>query len=227
MTTLWDREPELRELDETLDEGGILLVEGDASAGLAARPVLLGHSMGGMVALVAAQEHGDLLGGVVAIDTPVRALTPEDQAARRRTAFGPLRVYPDRDRAIRFFRTVPAQEGEPYVLRHIAEHSLRAVEGGWSWKFDPRVFLRDGLAPDDLDIPGCRVALFRAEHGLMPAAMGEAVRDRLGRGVPVIEIPAAAHHVMIDSPLALVTGLRTLLGDWRHSRATAASEVPG
>ena len=41
--------------------------------------------------------------------------------------------------------------------------------------------------------------------------------DRLGRAAPVIEIPAAGHHVMLDEPLALVTGIRTLLSDWDHS----------
>ncbi|WP_269322895.1 alpha/beta hydrolase [Pseudonocardia halophobica] len=203
---------------------GEALAVADA-AGLAPLPVILGHSMGGMVALIAAQEFGDRLGGAVAIDTPVREMPPEDKAARQRRAFGPLRVYAERERAIRHFRTVPPQDGEPYVLAHIAEHSLRAVEGGWSWKFDPRVFARNPLTPDDLDIPGCRVALFRAEHGLMPKHMGEMVSDRLGRGVPVVEIPAAAHHVMIDSPIALVTGLRTLLADWRHSRAATPGEV--
>jgi pimeloyl-ACP methyl ester carboxylesterase len=75
------------------------------------------------------------------------------------------------------------------------------------------------MAPADLAVPGCRVALFRAEHGLVPADMGEMIVDRLGNGVPLIEIPTAAHHVMVDHPLALVTGLRALLADWRHSRA--------
>jgi pimeloyl-ACP methyl ester carboxylesterase len=209
----------------TLRQWAVEAVAMAGAAGLGPLPVILGHSMGGMVALIAAQEFGARLGGAVAIDSPVREMAPEDRAARQRRAFGPLRVYADRDRAIRHFRTVPAQDGEPYVLAHIAEHSLRAVEGGWSWKFDPRVFLRDGLTPDDLDIPGCRVALFRAEHGLMPKDMGEVVSDRLGRGVPVVEIPAAAHHVMIDSPIALVTGLRTLLADWRHSRAATPGDV--
>jgi pimeloyl-ACP methyl ester carboxylesterase len=195
-----------------------------AAAGAGPAPVVIGHSMGGMVALTAAQLFGERLGGVVAVDTPVRVQTPEETAAREKRAFGPLRVYPSKAEAVARFRTVPAQEGElPYVLAHIAEHSLREVEGGWCWKFDPAVFRRSALAPGDLDVPGCRVGLFRAEHGLVPADMGEMIVDRLGRGVPLVEIPTAAHHVMIDQPLALVTGLRALLADWRHSRAERPS----
>ncbi len=190
------------------------------ASGTGPMPVVIGHSMGGMVALVAAQRHGEQLAGAVVVDTPVREQTPEETAARERRAFGPLRVYPTREDALSHFRLVPDQDSElPYVVRHIAEHSLRPVEGGWSWKFDPAMFARTAMAPGDLAVPGCRVALFRAEHGLVPADMGEMIVDRLGRGVPLIEIPTAAHHVMVDEPIALVTGLRALLADWRHSRA--------
>jgi hypothetical protein len=41
--------------------------------------------------------------------------------------------------------------------------------------------------------------------------------ELLGRVAPVIEIPEAYHHIMLDQPLLLVAGLRTLLADWEHS----------
>ena len=41
--------------------------------------------------------------------------------------------------------------------------------------------------------------------------------DLLGRVAPVIEIPEAYHHMMLDQPLLLVTALRALLADWEHS----------
>ena len=41
--------------------------------------------------------------------------------------------------------------------------------------------------------------------------------DGLGRLAPHIEIPAAGHHIMLDQPIAMVTGIRTLLSDWDHS----------
>ena len=37
------------------------------------------------------------------------------------------------------------------------------------------------------------------------------------RVAPVIEIPVAGHHIMLDQPVALVAALRTLLADWDHS----------
>jgi pimeloyl-ACP methyl ester carboxylesterase len=41
--------------------------------------------------------------------------------------------------------------------------------------------------------------------------------DDLGRNAPVIEIPQAGHHAMLDQPLLLLTAVRTLLADWDHS----------
>jgi pimeloyl-ACP methyl ester carboxylesterase len=32
--------------------------------------------------------------------------------------------------------------------------------------------------------------------------------------LPVVDLPDAGHHPMLDQPLALVTGLRTLLALW-------------
>lgn len=186
--------------------------------GIGHEPVVVGHSMGGMVALAAALRFGGHLRGVAAIDSPVRARPPEERAARDRRAFGPLRTYPTREQACAHFRLVPEQLGAlPFVQEHIAATSVREVEGGWAWKFDPAIFAGIGLEPAQLATVDCRVALFRAEQGLVPAEMGDMIVDRMGRVVPVVEIPAAGHHVMLDQPLALVTGLRTLLADWRHS----------
>ncbi len=141
-------------------------------------------------------------------------------AARDQRAFGPLRVYPTREAAIARFHPIPDQPALPYVVAHVAATSIRAVEGrdrGWSWKFDPRVFGRPPLTPKLLTRLDCRVALFRAEHGIVNPETSELMYDRLGRRAPLIQIPAAGHHVMLDHPIALVTGLRTLLADWDHS----------
>jgi pimeloyl-ACP methyl ester carboxylesterase len=206
----------------TLDlwAGEVLAVA--AEAGIAGPPTVVGHSMGGFVALRAAGLYGARLAGVVAIDSPVRDITPEERAARDQRAFGPLRVYPTAGEMIARFHPIPDQPGLPYIVDHIARTSIRPVDGGWSWKFDPRIFARQPLSPDLLTRLDCRVALFRAEHGILSAQMSEVMYDRLGRLAPVIEIPAAGHHVMLDQPLAVVTGVRTLLSDWDHSLPSTA-----
>jgi pimeloyl-ACP methyl ester carboxylesterase len=193
----------------------VLAVAG--AAGIAGPPVVIGHSMGGFVALRVAGMFGTKLEGVVVIDSPVRDITPEERAARDQRAFGPLRVYPSRESVIARFRPIPDQPGQPYVVAHVAATSIRETGDGWSWKFDPRVFGRNPLTPALLTRLDCRVALFYAEHGIVSPQTSELMYDRLGRRAPLIEIPAARHHVMLDHPIALVTGIRTLLSDWDHS----------
>lgn len=188
-----------------------------ADAGITEPPVVIGHSMGGFVALRLASLAGSQLEGVVVIDAPVRDMAPEEHAALERRAFGPLRVYPSRESILARFRPIPDQPTLDYITSHVAATSVRAADGGWTWKFDPRIFGRPPLHPALLTRLDCRVALFRAEHGIMSAEMSEVMYDRLGRVAPLIEIPAAGHHVMLDQPIALAAAIRTLLSDWDHS----------
>jgi len=63
----------------------------------------------------------------------------------------------------------------------------------------------------------CRFALLRSEDGLVTTDIGHSMYEELGRVAPVIEVPEAGHHPMLDQPLLLLTALRTLLADWDHS----------
>jgi pimeloyl-ACP methyl ester carboxylesterase len=201
----------------SLDTWAAEVIGVSEAAGIARPPVVIGHSMGGFVALWTATLYGGRLAGAVAVDSPVKEPTPEESAARAGLSFGPPPVYSTLEVAMSRFHPVPDQPVLDYIAAHIARHSLRPVDGGWSWKFDPRVFRRGYLTPQLLDRLECRVALFRGERGILSQQISDVMYDRLGRAAAVIEIPDAGHHVMLDQPLALVTGLRTLLSDWDHS----------
>jgi pimeloyl-ACP methyl ester carboxylesterase len=192
-----------------------------AHAGITAPPVVIGHSMGGFVTLRAAGMFGAAMEGAVVIDSPVRVITPEEAAAREKVAFGELRVYPTREAILARFHPVPDQPVLGYIADHVAATSIRRADGGWTWKFDPRIFASD-RPRDLLTRLDCRVALLHAEHGMVTAEMSEVMYDRLGRVAPVIEVPAAGHHVMLDQPIALVAVIRTLLSDWDHSLPATA-----
>ncbi|MDV7357274.1 alpha/beta hydrolase [Rhodococcus oxybenzonivorans] len=184
-------------------------------AGISGPPVFVGHSMGGMVSYVAAQLFGEDLAGVQLIDSPIRAQTPEEEAARQQRAFGPKKVYPSKADALAHFRFVPPQESAvPAVRDHVAETSMQGVEGGWSWKFDPAFFARSGSDRLVAAEPRCRIAYFRAENGIVDEEMMKTIRARFGPTALVTDIPDAGHHVMIDQPLALVVGIRTVLASW-------------
>lgn len=199
------------------------VVAAAAAGGIDGPPVVIGHSMGGFVTIATAALHPEHLAGVVVCDSPVTKPDPEIDAARVGDAFGRPKVYPTRDEALARFRTVPAQHHYlDYVMRHVAEHSLREVPGGWSWKFDHTVFSTFTANPRAIARPylpqvRSRFALLRSEHGLVTADIGDYMYELLGRTAPVIELPEAGHHAMLDQPLVLLTALRTLLADWDHS----------
>lgn len=183
------------------------------------RPVVIGHSMGGFVTIATAALNPDALAGIVVLDSPVIREDPEVEAARVSNVFRAPKVYADREEMVARYRTIPGQDHyEPYILDHVARHSIMEVEGGYTWKFDARVFSPwRNVITDLLPLVNCRVALFRAEHGLVTPDIGDFMYEQLGRIAPVVEIPEAGHHMMLDQPLLLLTALRTLLADWEHS----------
>jgi pimeloyl-ACP methyl ester carboxylesterase len=102
----------------------------------------------------------------------------------------------------------------------VARHSLKKVEGGFTWKFDPFIWqdFSIGDTATRLKATKCRIVIFRgAESILMPPEIGEYKFNLLGRAAPLVTIPEARHHVMLDQPLAFVSALNALLADWNHS----------
>jgi pimeloyl-ACP methyl ester carboxylesterase len=193
-----------------------------ADAGIAS-PIVVGHSMGGFVTIATAALHPDALAGAVIVDSPVFEADAEVTAARSQQSFATPRTYGSVEEVLARFRTIPPQERYlDYVIDHVARRSLIQVEGGWQWKFDDNFWHAMGGSPRTSALPylsriSCRVALFRCEEGLVDLDIGRFMFDEMGRSLPVVELPTAGHHPMLDTPLILITALRTLLADWIHS----------
>jgi pimeloyl-ACP methyl ester carboxylesterase len=82
------------------------------------------------------------------------------------------------------------------------------------------VFVRmsNDLMSDYLSSVRCRIALMRGEHSkVVPPETGEYMFELLDRNAPLVEIPEAHHHLILDQPLAFIAALRALLSDWEHS----------
>jgi pimeloyl-ACP methyl ester carboxylesterase len=177
------------------------------------RPVVLGHSMGGWVALTTGVEHPEAVSAVAVIDSPLDRQPPEEErlAERRR----PHRPYPTVEEAMTRFRTLPPQDVVlPYVRDHVARGSLCQENDGWTWKFDPQLWGQRPLLAQLLPQLRCPVALFRCEKGLVSPTMAAEMAELVRGSLPVVDLPDAGHHPMLDQPLALVTGVRTLLAVW-------------
>ena len=189
-------------------------------AGFPGPPVIVGHSLGGMVTIQTAATFGDHLAGAVIVDAPVRRPAPEEEEGRSGRAFRSPGVYDTEAQALSHFRLVPPQPASnTYIIDWIAKHSIHETPAGWTWKFDPALF-RETIVPlrDQLASVRCRVALFTGELSVVvPPDTAEYMYELMGRVAPVIPIPDAHHHLTLDQPLAFVAALRTLLADWNHS----------
>ena len=183
-------------------------------------PVVVGHSLGGLITIYTAARFGAELAGAVIVDSPVRRPDPESEEGVRGRAFRSPGTYPDLGTALGHFRLVPPQPCDNgYILDFIGRNSLRETAAGWTWKFDPNLFAQALVSMrDDLPNVNCRVALMRGERSVVvPDDVAEYMYDLMGRSAPVVSIPEAHHHLILDQPLAFVASLRTLLADWDHS----------
>lgn len=194
------------------------------ATGLGPQPYVVGHSFGGYVALQTAHFFGDRMGGVIFNDFTVRP--PEDyvewglRAEREgRTEPRRLRVYADREEAIGRFRLVPDQPPlHAEVHRWLAEHALKQVEGGWTWKFDPALFDHLEMGADQLErfarLP-CRSAVILGEHSADDGARSGPYMREISRGIlPILTIPDTHHHMMFENPVALTMAIEGLIDGW-------------
>ena len=212
-----------------------------ADAGGTGRPLVVGHSMGGFVTIVLAATHGPRLAGAVVLDAPVRRPDPESEEGRGGRMFRAPKTYPDLDTAVEHFHLVPPQPCEnAWLVDHVGRQSLRETEQGWTWKFDPRVFtarmgpsMPSQFGPQ-LARAGCRMAIVNGERSAIVDADVRAHMSELlsqapaaAAGVPVLDVPFAHHHLLLDQPLAVVTAIRGVIAAWEPVGRAPAEVATG
>lgn len=194
------------------------------------KPVIIAHSYGGSVALATMEAHSSQFSGLIICD--LMTLRPErlkhhfkhigppgSQDPKR-----PNRVYPDYETAKGRFVLSPQQEvAQTCLFDYMAFHSLKQVEGGWSWKFDPGVFSatedgRERLMKQGHRIcaaPGRKAIVYGQNSLLFDADSADYIRECGGHDIPIITLPGAGHHLMLDEPIAFACVLNTILAMWR------------
>ena len=179
------------------------------------KPWLVGHSFGGFVTMAFAAAYGDRFQGAVVVDSPVR------EADKQRRSPPPSRggkVYETLEQALARFRLLPSQPCKNvFLIDHIARNSLKQVDGGWTWCFDPQLWpkMRYDMkaAIEVVNQFQCPVTLIRGEQSsLLDDEMWTFVKQVFPKGPSHISIPEAKHHVLLDQPLALVSALRVIFG---------------
>lgn len=203
-------------------------------AGLGPKPVVVGHSFGGFVTLMAGKYHGERLGGIILADFTVRA--PEERHEwfldnpRR-----PTRIYPDFETARARFRLAPLQPcANGFIIDYIGNLSLREVkrgenpgrrhsdEAGWTWKFDAELFNGLRMGDDHAEIYKNLACKGATMLGLESKDYHPSIVDylrKLAPEKPVFTIPGAQHHIMLDQPHAFAAAVATLMAQWEAEGA--------
>lgn len=197
--------------------------------------VLVGMSLGGLVALRCAAEAGELVRALVIVDIGPESAgkfrAASDRAGSDNGARGLVNVFsaPVELESVEEFVQHSLKfnpRRDPVLLRGSLLHNLRQLPNGrWTWKYDQRPLLRTRSENgDDRDdgMPGiwsltervdCPVLVVRggssdilSRHG----AADLAGRFRDGRWA---EVPDAGHSVQGDNPAAFVSALQSFLAD--------------
>ena len=117
-----------------------------------------------------------------------------------------------------------------FIVEFIGRHSLRRAEDGWVWKFDSEAMgsRRFGEPVREyLQAVGCRAALiFGEKSALVSRETASYMSSLMGPRAPVVEVPEARHHVMLDQPLAFIAALRMLLDGWMRNEQAEGSGPP-
>lgn len=198
-------------------------------------PIVVGHSFGGFVTLAAVVDHGERYRGAVICDSPIRRESRDGPRASPRRRGG--RVYPNDAAALARFSLLPSQDCENlFLLDHIARGALvdaadEAGAAGRTWAHDPELWVKmEFFTADPREAAAraaCPLAFVRGAQSVLVddeqwSAIAEIAAEsartrvggRVGRRTPMISVPEARHHLMLDQPLAFVAALRGLFSAW-------------
>lgn len=162
--------------------------------------VLLGHSLGGFVAMSYASANAQHLRALIAIDIGPRLGGSRFMRLLRQM---PAPIFADEADLHRRFRLLPQKtSASPELLRDIARHSVRPrTDGRLSLKCDRATMNRE---PRDLQAQlaniSCPTLVMRGSesHNLSLSTQEEMIR--LCPQAHGVEIAGAGHHIFLDTP---------------------------
>jgi pimeloyl-ACP methyl ester carboxylesterase len=204
-------------------------------AGFGAKPALIGHSMGGMVSLITSHIYPQDFAALMICDFYVKPPHAHEEWYMEEDKNGNLRprptmetrVYEDFDTALGRFRLQPEQPcANQFIVDYIGAHSLREVDGGWTWKFDPHMYRDFPMGSDwpeiyqNLPLPlSCMFGQLASDHDKISRQEVVTFMHGLRPEAPHFDLLAARHHVLLDQPIAFASTLVLQMQAWKSHGA--------
>lgn len=174
------------------------------------RPVVIGQSLGGLTALLAAAAHPDLVRALVLVEAGPRGPAPELPGKIGKWLDSWPAPFESADEAVRFFGGGPAglawaaglevrpdglyaRVDRDVMVACVAESGVRSFWAEW-------------------DQVRCPALVVRGDAGAMPSSEAEEMRARHPAGTRVEVVAGAGHDVHLDRPAEL----HALIAEFLH-----------
>jgi pimeloyl-ACP methyl ester carboxylesterase len=181
------------------------------------RFALLGHSMGGRIAIQYAAAHAARLERLIVVDIGPDIELAGLQRVRDMMAQSPERIESE-DWAVEYIRRANPRQ-DPHLLRERVRHGLKRLpDGGLTWKYAKglRDMMRAGRR-DAVDlweplprIPCPTLIVRGADSDILSPEVAKKMTGRLAEG-RLVEIAGAGHTVPADRPEDFVRQVRAFL----------------
>jgi len=213
--------------DNALDLVRVIEAASGEKVAASRRAIVIGHSFGGAVTLVAAGTYPEYFGGIVNIEG-THSLVPREGRDGMRPEW--LRAWGDRVRAFELEKPVVYQtfdaavarmrQGNPQLdddwLRHLSRYASRKIEGGYVWKYDWWVNARNSMEIRHDELPvfwqniACPVLLLLSSSSTQRSSQREDAMTYF-RDAQVLEVADSGHWIQHDQPERTLEAIRSLL----------------